>query len=103
MSDDEGGTPHGSTPPPPTPAELEAMVRTPPPRGFRALLVGSIVSGVVCFATTIWMSQLLAPADNQSSVEITPLLLALLVVFGVTLAGCIAMGYLAARRRPPNR
>ena len=52
--------------------------------------------------STVWMSQLLAPADSQSSVSISPLLLVLLVVFGVTLAGCIAMGYLAARRRPPS-
>jgi hypothetical protein len=48
------------------------------------------------------MSQLLAPADSQSTVSITPLLLALLVGFGVTLAGCIAMGYMAARRKPPS-
>ena len=86
----------------PTDAELEAMVNAPPPQGYRALLIGSIVSGVVCFLSTVWMSQLLAPADSQSSVSISPLLLVLLVVFGVTLAGCIAMGYLAARRRPPS-
>lgn len=81
--------------------ELETMVRTDPPRRYRALIVGSIVSGVVCFGSTIWMSQLLAPADASSSVEITPLLLVLLGVFAVTLAGCIAMGYAAARRKPP--
>jgi len=86
----------------PTDAELDAIVNAPPPQGYRALLIGSIVSGVVCFLSTVWMSQLLAPADSQSSVSISPLLLVLLVVFGVTLAGCIAMGYLAARRRPPS-
>ena len=86
----------------PTDAELDAIVNAAPPKGYRALLVGSIVAGVVCFLTTVWMSQLLAPADNQSTVSISPLLLVLLVVFGVTLAGCIAMGYLAARRKPPS-
>ncbi|HEY5135899.1 MAG TPA: hypothetical protein VIJ41_08915 [Candidatus Nanopelagicales bacterium] len=82
--------------------ELEAMVHTDPPRGYRALLVASVVSGVLCFGSTIWMSQLLAPPDASSGVEITPLLLVLLAVFAVTLAGCIAMGYAAARRRPPS-
>jgi hypothetical protein len=86
----------------PTDAELAAIVNAPTPQGYRALLVWSIVSGVVCFLSTLWMSQLLAPADSQSSVTISPLLLVLLVVFGVTLAGCIAMGYLAARRKPPS-
>jgi hypothetical protein len=86
----------------PSDAELDAIVNSPPPQGYRALLIGSIVAGVVCLASTIWMSQLLAPADNQSSVTISPLLLVLLVVFGVTLTGCIAMGYLAARRKPPS-
>ncbi len=86
----------------PTDAELEAIVNSPPPTGYRTLLIGSIVCGVVCFAITVWMSQLLAPADTQSSVSITPLLLVLLVAFGVTLAGCIAMGYAAARRKPPS-
>jgi hypothetical protein len=86
----------------PTDAELDAIVNASPPSGSRALLIGSIVSGVVCFLSTLWMSQLLAPADSQSSVTISPLLLVLLVVFGVTLAGCIAMGYLAARRKPPS-
>jgi len=86
----------------PADGALDAIVNAPPPQGYRALLIGSIVSGVVCFLSTVWMSQLLAPADSQSSVSISPLLLVLLVVFGVTLAGCIAMGYLAARRRPPS-
>jgi hypothetical protein len=90
------------TPGGPTDAELEALVSPPPPKGYRALLVGSVAAGVLCFASTVWMSQLLAPPDNQSSVSITPLLLVLLVVFGVTLAGCIAMGYMAARRTPPR-
>ena len=85
-----------------TDEELEAMVGPARPRGYRALLVGAIVCGVVCFGTTIWMSQLLAPADASSGVEITPLLLVLLGLFAVTLAGCIAMGYAAARRRPPS-
>jgi hypothetical protein len=97
MSQDPADAPDG-----PTDAELEAMVSPPPPPGYRALLVASIVLGVLCFGTTVWMSQLLAPADSQSSVSITPLLLALLVLFGVTLAGCIATGYLAARRKPPS-
>jgi hypothetical protein len=86
----------------PSDAELEAIVNAPPPKGYRALLIGAIGSGVVCFLTAVWMSQLLAPADNQSSVSISPMLLALLVVFGVTLAGCIALGYVAARRKPPS-
>ena len=96
------GGPDEGAPDRPSDAELEAIVNAPPPKGYRALLVGSIVSGVVCFLTTIWMSQLLAPADTQSSVSISPLLLVLLVVFGATLAGCIAMGDLAARRKPPS-
>ena len=86
----------------PSDSELDAIVNAPPPKGYRALMVTSIVSGVLCFATTVWMSQLLAPADNQSSVTLTPLLLVLLVAFGVTLAGCIALGYMAARRKPPS-
>ena len=86
----------------PTDSELDAIVNAPPPKGYRALMVAAIVSGVLCFATTIWMSQLLAPADNQSSVSFSPLLLVLLVAFGVTLAGCIALGYMAARRKPPS-
>ena len=85
-----------------TDAELEAMVGPERPRGYRALLVGAIVCGVVCFGSTIAMSQLLAPADASSGVEISPLLLVLLGLFAVTLAGCIAMGYAAARRRPPS-
>ena len=85
-----------------TDAELEAMVGPERPRGYRALLVGAIVCGVVCFGSTIAMSQLLAPADASSGVEITPVLLVLLGVFAATLAGCIAMGYAAARRRPPS-
>lgn len=82
--------------------ELERLVRRDPPRGYRALLAGSIVSGVACFLVTIAMSQLLVPADAASSVEFTPLLLALLVLFAVLLAACIALGYLAARRKPPR-
>ena len=102
MADGMTDGPADGDPDVPTDAELEAIVNAPPPKGYRVLLIGSIVSGVLCFATTVWMSQLLAPADSQSSVSISPLLLVLLVVFGVTLAGCIAMGYLAARRRPPS-
>jgi uncharacterized membrane protein YedE/YeeE len=94
--------PGGGVPDRPTDAELEAIVNASPPRGYRGLMIGSIVSGVLCFGSTVWMSQLLAPADSQSTVSITPLLLALLVGFGVTLAGCIAMGYMAARRKPPS-
>lgn len=82
--------------------ELEAMVGPARPPGDRALLVGAIACGVLCLGTAIWMSQLLAPADASSGVQITPLLLVLLGVFGVALAGCIATGYAAARRRPPR-
>lgn len=82
--------------------ELERLVRPDRPRGYRLLLAGSIVSGVACFAVTVVISQLLAPADATSSVEITPALLVLLALFAVLLAACIALGYAAARRRPPN-
>ena len=82
--------------------ELEAMLAQDRPRAYRPLLVASSVSGAVCLLSTVWMSQLLAPPDASSGVEITPLLLALLAVFAVTLGGCIAMGYAAARRRPPS-
>jgi hypothetical protein len=86
----------------PNDAELDAIVNPAPPKGYRALMIGSIVAGVLCFASTVWMSMLLAPADNQSSVSFTPLLLVLLVAFGVMLAACIALGYMAARRKPPS-
>ena len=99
MSENGTGEPDREVP---SDAELDAIVNAPPPQGYRALMVASIVSGVLCFATTVWMSQLLAPADSQSSVSFTPLLLVLLVAFGVTLAGCIALGYMAARRKPPS-
>ena len=96
MTEGDGG--HGL----PSDAELDAIVNPAPPQGYRALMIGSIVSGVLCFASTVWMSMLLAPADNQSSVSFTPLLLVLLVAFGVTLAVCIALGYMSARRKPPS-
>ena len=82
--------------------ELEAMLTQDRPRADRALLVGSIVAGAVCLLSTVWMSHLLAPGDTSSAVEITPLLLALLAVFAASLGGCIAMGYAAARRKPPS-
>jgi hypothetical protein len=82
--------------------ELERLVRPEHPRGYRALLAGSIVSGVACFVVTVLISQLLVPADASSSVEITPLMLALLALFAVLLAACIALGYAAARRKPPS-
>lgn len=82
--------------------ELERLVRREPPRGYRALLAGSIASGIACFLVTIALSQQLVPADAASSVEFTPLLLVLLVLFAVLLAACIALGYVAARRKPPS-
>jgi len=86
----------------PSDDELERMLHEPPPRGYRALVVGAVVAGVLCFGVTVAMSQLLVPADASSSVDISPLLLVLLVAFAVLLGGCIAMGYAAARRKPPS-
>ena len=82
--------------------ELERLVRPDRPRGYRALVAGSIVSGVACLVVAIAISQLLAPADASSSVEITPALLVLFALFAVLLAASIALGYVAARRRPPS-
>ena len=82
--------------------ELERLARPEVPRGYRALLTASIASGVACFAVCVELARLLAPADAASSVEFTPLMLVLFVLFAVLLAASIALGYVAARRRPPS-
>jgi hypothetical protein len=81
--------------------ELERLVQPDRPRGYLALLIGSIASGVACLAVCIVISQLLAPPDVSSSVQFSPLLMVMIALFAVLLGACIALGYTAARRKPP--
>jgi hypothetical protein len=80
--------------------DLERLLPPSRPRGFVALVVGSVVSGVAAFVVAIVMSELLVPAEGQS-LEIGAPVMVCIVAFVVLLAACIVLGYVAARRRPP--
>jgi hypothetical protein len=72
------------------------------PRGYTLMVWASVLTGVLAFVDAIWLSQLLIPSDQASSVELTPLVVGLAVLFPLLVAACIVVGYVAARRRPPR-
>ncbi len=72
------------------------------PRAYTAMVWASVLTGVLAFVVAVWLSQLLIPADAASSVELTPLVVGLAVVFPLLVGACIVLGYVAARRRPPR-
>lgn len=71
-------------------------------RGYRAMVWAAVLMGVVAFVDSVWLSMLLAPTDAAASVELTPLVVALAVLFPIFVGACIVLGYVAARRRPPR-
>ena len=71
-------------------------------RGYTLMVWASVITGVLAFVDAVWLSQLLIPADAASSVELTPLIIGLAVVFPLLVGACIVLGYVAARRRPPR-
>ena len=71
-------------------------------RGYTLMLWASVITGVLAFVDAVWLSQLLIPADAASSVELTPTIVTLTVVFPLLVGACIVLGYVAARRRPPS-
>jgi hypothetical protein len=73
----------------------------PSDRTGRALLIGSILSGVAAFAICIWLSMLLVPAAGDG-VVVGAAVITALVLFAVLLFACIVLGYVWARRRPPS-
>ena len=65
------------------------------------LTMGSVLCGVAAFAASVAASQLLgAPPDPANVISVA--VIACLVLFIGLLAGCIVMGYAAARRRPSS-
>lgn len=72
------------------------------PRAYTLMVWASVLTGVLAFVVAVWLSQLLIPADAASSVELTPLIVGLAVVFPLLVGACIVLGYVAARRRPPH-
>lgn len=79
-----------------------AGVTTLSPRAYTTMVWASVLTGLLAFVDAIWLSQLLIPADAASSVEVTPLIIGLAVVFPLLVGACIVLGYVAARRRPPR-
>jgi hypothetical protein len=72
------------------------------PRAYTLLVWASVVTGLLAFVDAVWLSQLLIPADPGSSVELTPFVVLLTVLFPLLVGACIVLGYVAARRRPPR-
>ena len=72
------------------------------PRGYTLMVWASVLTGLLAFVDAVWLSQLLIPGDAASSVELTPLIIGLAVVFPLLVGACIVLGYVAARRRPPR-
>lgn len=71
-------------------------------RGYKAMVWAAVAVGVLAFLDSLWLSMLLAPTDAAASVELTPLVVALAVLFPILVGACIVLGYVAARRRPPR-
>ncbi len=71
-------------------------------RGYTLMVWASVITGVLAFVDAVWLSQLLIPADAASSVELTPFVVLLTVLFPLLVGACIVLGYVAARRRPPR-
>lgn len=71
-------------------------------RGYTLMVWASVLTGVLAFVDAVWLSQLLIPADAASSVELTPFIVFLTVLFPLLVGACIVLGYVAARRRPPR-